>query len=278
MRVATAFALLSAILVGPHPAAAQVETSLHALFGKDDRVFVVPEGMPWSAVGKLTFRGSGHCSGSMVSPRVVLTAAHCLFAERGGPVFDPPTTFLAGYHMGRYAAEAEVEAYWVSKDYDYERFLNSSSVDGLDYAFILLSEPIGHDVGHFVVHELSSDEIEQAVARQWATITQAGYSGDSEFQLTAHIGCLIVDYYNDNTISHECDTLPGDSGSPIFVKRDGEYEVIALDSAVYGGARPNNIAVDSRAFAADLQRFVEKYDSVAAAAATPALTLVAGGG
>lgn len=269
VRVALA-AIIAALLISVSaPSSAQSDRKLHALFGKDDRIFVVPESMPWSAVGKLTFRGAGHCSGAMVSASVVLTAAHCLFTERDGGMLDPPVSFFAGYHMGQYVADAEVVSYWVSTDYDYMSFLNTSEMDGLDYAFVLLSRPIGEQVGHFSVHELMADEIESAVSQEWEKITQAGYSGDTEYQLSAHIGCLIVDYYSDNTISHECDTLPGDSGSPIFIEREGRYEVIALDSAVYGGARPTNIAVDSRAFARDLANFIRRHEPLVDLALRP---------
>lgn len=267
--LAAAFSIV-AMLFSVSALAESSDRKLHALFGKDDRIFVVPEGMPWSAVGKLTFRGAGHCSGAMVSPRVVLTAAHCLFTERDGALLDPPTHFLAGVHMGRHAAEAEVVSYWVSTDYDYISFLNTSEMDGLDYAFVLLAEPIGDEVGYFKVHELIAEEIEGAVSREWEKITQAGYSGDTEYQLSAHVDCVIVDYYSDNTISHECDTLPGDSGSPIFIERNGEYQVIALDSAVYAGARPNNIAVDSRAFARDLADFIRRHEPITDLALWPA--------
>ena len=260
IRAALAVLALGLALGAASPASADSDRKLHALFGRDDRVFVIPEGMPWSAVGKLTFRGAGHCSGAMVSPSVVLTAAHCLFTAHNGGTIDAPISFFAGYHMGRYAAEADVVSYWVSTDYDYLSFLNTSDMDGLDYAFVLLAQPIGDTVGHFTVHELLAEEIERAVDRGWEKITQAGYSGDTEYQLSAHIDCLIVDYYADNTISHECDTLPGDSGSPIFIERNGEFQVIALDSAVYEGPRPNNIAVDSRAFARDLAEFIRRNE------------------
>jgi protease YdgD len=54
--------------------------------------------------------------------------------------------------------------------------------------------------------------------------------------MTGNLDCPFVELGPDNTLIHECDTLQGDSGSPLFIADGNRYRVIAIES--YTDARP----------------------------------------
>ena len=48
-------------------------------------------------------------------------------------------------------------------------------------------------------------------------------------------------------LSHQCDTLPGDSGSPLLLKVNGEWQLIAVQSSA--PAAKDRYLADNRAIA-----------------------------
>ena len=166
-------------------------------------------------------------------------------------MIDLPTDFFAGFDRGDYVARAYPVSFHVPGRFDPTRHLVDSEIDGQDWGLLLLDRDIGSVAGTMALHPLQDRELAEAVAGRWTEISQAGYSYDHADRLTAHIGCSVVDYMPNNTVFHECDTVVGDSGSPLFAKIDGEMRVLAVMSAIYSDPRARfdvSLAVDGRAF------------------------------
>ena len=75
-----------------------------------------PGAWPVSAVGKLNVitgpASRRHCTATLIGPRLVLKAAHCLFIEARQRWVEPADVhFVAGYAQGAYTAHALARYY-----------------------------------------------------------------------------------------------------------------------------------------------------------------------
>ncbi|MAE89375.1 MAG: trypsin, partial [Pelagibaca sp.] len=78
------------------------------------------DGRPWQAVGRLELAGKAFCTGALIAPDMVLTAAHCLFdAETGARIPADKIQFLAGWRNGRAAAYRRVRRAVAHPSYDF---------------------------------------------------------------------------------------------------------------------------------------------------------------
>lgn len=233
------------------------------LYGRDDRVQVEAAQYPYSAIGRLEMAG-GRCTASLVAPRVVLTAAHCLFIDHGeGSVFDRPLKFLAGYSEGHSVAVSSVIDWWVPDQYDPDTALTDPASDGYDWAFLTLAEPIGDVVGTLSVYgDLTVKDLEKAARRGWDQIANAGYGMDNDEIQRVHFDCPILQPWPDNTFYHQCDELPGNSGGPLFISRGDKVMIVGIAStlATAKGVVRFGMAVDSRAFAPALAQYLLQVD------------------
>ncbi|MBU2994264.1 trypsin-like serine protease [Octadecabacter sp. 1_MG-2023] len=219
-------------------------------FGRDDRFLVDATQMPWRAIGSI----DGYCTGTLVGPSLVLTAAHCIFDEDNHLI--TPDFFYAGQSLGNNMGEAKVRSAYAFPGYTPDS-APAGGGNGDDWALLELASPLGDQVGYLNVHELTATELTQ-IGRSGLIVNQAGYSWDTGDNLSGNSGCRIVQAFNDSSVLHECDTAKGDSGSPFLLNLNGEWNVVALDSQFFDTEDEKspfgqaNLAVDSRAFAAEV--------------------------
>ncbi len=99
------------------------------------------DGRAWEAVGRLELAGTAFCTGSLITPDLALTAAHCLYDEDGKLLPPEDIQFLAGWRNGRAAAYRRVRRAVAHPEYD---FTAEPSPDRVyfDIALIELQHPI----------------------------------------------------------------------------------------------------------------------------------------
>ncbi|SDJ04441.1 trypsin-like serine peptidase [Aliiruegeria lutimaris] len=96
-----------------------------------------------TAVGRLIVSGNAMCTGALVSPDTVLTAAHCLYDPRSGRRVDPKKIeFQAGLKQGQASAVRKVASAKEHPDY---RHRKGNAQLGNDLALLRLQSPISSE-------------------------------------------------------------------------------------------------------------------------------------
>jgi len=187
------------------------------------------DGRAWEAVGRLELAGRAFCTGSLISPKLVLTAAHCLYDDQGALLAPEDIQFLAGWRNGRAAAYRRVRRAVVYPDYDFNEAPSPDRVYN-DIALIELQHPVRNTtiIPFVTQHRPPAGE----------SVSVVSYAHNRSEAPSMQDTCEIMSTQN-NLLVMSCSVDFGSSGSPVFAfGSDGPRIVSVVSSKAMSGDLP----------------------------------------
>lgn len=183
---------------------------------------------PWSSLVRVQSEAGGRCTGALIAPDRVLTAAHCLVAPLTRRLVQPGRVHvLAGYDRGAFSAQARGAALRIGAGFQPA----TSGPIGADWAVLRLATPLPGPVLPLATR--------LPVAGTPAML--GGWQQDRAHALLADTDCQVQAALRDPQgrllLRHDCAATRGVSGGPLLVRQGEGWAVAGIAVGATAGAQ-----------------------------------------